>query len=73
MRQEEILSGLREFGPCTARELVIYLCGDRYPRAQYINTHTKIWTLYRQGYVLIVDYKKGRSGGSIAPVWKVVA
>lgn len=71
MRQEEVLRGLREIGPCTARELAMHIHGDSYDRNARDMAHARLRTLHRQGFVRKVGERK-TGPGKPSPVWDVV-
>lgn len=73
MRQEEILTGLRELGPSTIEELSIHIYGycDHNTRN---SANTRLHTLCKQGFVRKVGTRLKPEGarGRRSPIWELV-
>jgi len=73
VRQEEILTGLRELGPSTIEELSIHICGycDYNTRN---SANIRLNTLCRQGFVRKIGVRQKPEGakGRRSPIWELV-
>ena len=73
MRQEEVLTGLRELGPSTIEELSIHIYGycDYNTRN---SANTRLNTLCKQGFVRKIGVRPKPEGarGRRSPIWELV-